>query len=271
MKKFLFTLAGFAAMLMVFTTSCSDSPQSPNDKANPRNFVKKGKLVAAGEIDYNILSRYTTALKEATYTLNKFEHYFQDDWTSGKWERQDQLLLGYLPVIPNEIVIKDGACWESFRPQIEHGYNEYISALFALKQATGKDYNVLMKRNLAINESANEITIGDYTYGLLLADSDHLVIDLTYDYYDGRTGNGGKYLEIASYSLSEPFVVKGEMVVVGSLREAYDWLIESFRERFGESVDVNKYMTSAQLTEPMVYLSDLIAERDYYIGLEENK
>ncbi len=269
MKTTKIIFAGLAALFMVFMTACSDDPQSSEDKANPKNFVKKGKIVQ-GEIDYNVLSRYSAALKDATYTRSNTKYYFQDDLTKGRWEKEDAA-VGQYPSTPKYIVIKEGACWEAFEPNYNTGHAQYISAMFALNLATGKEYNVILKKDLTVDEASKTITIGSKNFELLYADSEYLVVGFKSTYQGGRTHNGGESLEISSYSLSEPFVMKDTPLAFDSLRDAYDWLIDTFRERFGESADLNKYITSAIYDNPMVYLSDLIAERDYYVSLEDGE
>ena len=266
MKTTKIIFAGLAVLFMVFMTACSDDPQSSEDKANPKNFVKKGKIVQ-GEIDYNVLSRYSTALKDATYSLKNSNWYAVKN---ERWTNIDGGILGDSP-LPSTIILKEGTCWESMKLfRSSSGPSKFAVVLDLIYRTDGKDYKVFIKKDISIDETTSTITLGSSKFYLLLADEMNLVIYP--DYNKAYDEGDGCYVPIGNYSTSEPFEIKGRPVAFDSTKDAYDWIIDAFRDKFGESVDRNKYYQGEiVLEQPMLYLSDLISERDYYVSLEDGE
>lgn len=267
MKTTKIIFAGLAALFMVFMTACSDDPQSSEDKANPKNFVKKGKIVQ-GEIDYNLLSRYSSGLKDATYTLTDVTWYISSAETNWKWRIAEDGISGGTPA-PTVMILKEGKCWNSY-PWKESlsGSTRFGTVLRIINQTSRKDYTVFTKRPIEINENENILTVSDYKFRILFADGNNLVL---HTYIENST-SAMQFLDICKYTISAPFEIKGTPMAFDSIKDAYDWIIEYFKNNFGESINLNDYSDgSYDYTYPMVYLSDLISERDYYVSLEDGE
>lgn len=257
MKKFAYL---FIAMLLV---GCSND-EPTKDWSNPDSYVSKNKIVA-GDIDYSILSRYSASLKDATYTCASFEFYDRDDENDGEFIKPEGM-IGLECTMPRQLIIKEGRCWEAmklFSPVT--GPRCFCTALALVNAAENKDYNVFIKHDLVVDQSAGNLSIGSANYGILHADDNNLVLSEKYRSYKDSTHKTSEGFLICVYTLSEPFKVKGTPATFDSTKEAYDWLIELFRKNFGESVNRNDlYDGEVILDYPMFYLSDLIDERDRY-------
>lgn len=266
MRKLSIVLVIAATICAGMLSACSDEPVL--SKTDSSNFVKKGE-VTQGKIDINTLSRFTTDLKDATYTLEDFAVYNMDDYSNGLWEELDTRTLdGWSLPMSRTIVVKDGISWEPIITFTSHsGPSCFGIALDLIERVEGKDYSVFIKKAINIDVEKLTVSIGNREYGILLADGAAMVLSYEYPYYGGRTHNGGLEMCVASYSLSEPLEFDDTAMAYDSETEAYDWLIDVFGKTFGDSVNLNDYYNGAIiLTNPMFYLSDLIAERDRLSG-----
>lgn len=75
-------------------------------------FVHKGRI-ELGDVNLEPLSRYTSGLKNATYTRSGVAVYNQDDKTGGLWETVDlDDVVGLNIPMSRTIVINEGKSWE---------------------------------------------------------------------------------------------------------------------------------------------------------------
>lgn len=241
-------------------TSCSDEP------ADVKSYepVKNGQIVQ-GPVDLNALSRYESALEDATYTRSYYSLYRMDEWTNNRWEPETDDLIGYYPSTPSSIVVLDGKVWTPIRLSSSAcGPSAFSTALGALNTKLETKYYVYVVRPFEVNVEEYTLTLNGSKYDILTAFNDNLVLSSISDYSGGRTGNGGRYLEIGFYEKTEPLSLnESNDLGFDSVTEAYNWMIEQFHENFGEKVNLNKlYYPQIILDNPHFYLSTLEAERD---------
>ncbi len=246
-------------LLSLFASCNSDAPQ-PYDNSDPGKYIVKGEIVP-GNVDLQVLSRYSTGLADATYTLGSMERYYKSGSTNGKWKKVGDDLDGFDGFDPSKIVIKGGNCWRKMKSFYSaYGPTDFSVALDLIYRAKHESYDVLISENLQLDEAGKTLLIGKAEYGLLYADDNSMVISRE----SKSVGAEDKdWIEIASFKLSAPFETQGTPMIFETATEAYDWIIALFREYFGESVDRNKfYGGSVILDKPMFGVEDLIEERD---------
>lgn len=231
-------------------------------------FVHKGRI-ELGDVNLEPLSRYTAGLKNATYTRSGVAVYNQDDKTGGLWETVDlDDVVGLNIPMSRTIVINEGKSWEPIVSSYPTGCPTHFStALWLVNSEKKTDYKVYIARPMDTDAENLILTIGAKEYNILQADERTLAISEQSPYWGGRTGNGGMHLFVSTYTLSEPITFDGNIKEFDCERDAYDWLIEQFRDTFGESVNQNLYTHGqAIFAQPMEYLSDLVKERDELYG-----
>ncbi len=267
MKMIKNAMSVLALVCALFVTSCSDEPASVT-KFNP---VKKGEMVQ-GKVDFEVLSRYEAALEDATYTCVDFSLYRKDDLTAGKWELDTDEYVGFESSIPTPIVMRDGKVWNPIELfSSSTGPTAFATALSAVNTTLGKEYKVYAVRPFAVNAEDYTLTLDGRKYGILSADDTSLILSYVSKYYGGRTGNGGEDLEVGFYEKSAPLQFNdGKDLGFDSVVEAYDWLIELFRDTFGEKVNLNDiYAPHVYLDNPDFYLERLEQERDRYAKMNK--
>lgn len=272
MKKLNIVLAIAATICAGVFSACSDEPEAGQTAKNdPAGFVQDGGIVT-GKINLDALSRHTSGLKDATYTLENFETFNMDDYTNGLWEKKDlRLYDGWEMPMPRRIAVIAGEYWEPIRTfSLSTGPTRFGIALDLIERVEHKDYSIYIKKKMATDDVDKTLTIGHRKYGILYADDEALVLSYEYPYYGGRTHNGGLEMIVTSYSLSDPLQFEGTVMDFDSETAAYDWIIEVFRNKFGESVNRNDYYNGVAILDyPMFYLEEIIAERDLLGGREE--
>lgn len=253
-------------LLMSLFASCSDEPQ-PNDISNTDKYVVNGKIVP-GNINLQLLSRYSEGLTDATYTLCSTGHYYKDESTDDNWEKYGDGVDGLESFKPKIIVIKDGNCWTTMSSwSCALGPTMFSIALDLIDRGKHEDYYVLISKKLQIDDADKTLSIGKGKFGLLHADDNCLVLSeesKTLYYEDGNLLEG-KSMDIGSFKLSAPFETPTGRItkIFDTEEDAYDWIIALFREYFGESVDRNQFYGGRVIyTDPMFGVEDLIRERE---------
>lgn len=265
MKTINYAFACLLTLSAVALNACSDD--DGNNGAG--SFVNKGKLEIK-DINLDPLSRYTTGMKNATYTRSGVAFYNKDDKTDGLWEAEEIYENPGVSVpLPQTIVVNKGKSWEPIVTSHPTGCPTYFStALWLVNSANKTDYHVYIARDMETDAANLILKIGTENYNILQADEQTLALSQQSQYWAGRTGNGGMYLFVATYTLSEPITFDdGDIKEFADERDAYNWLIEQFSDTFGESANQNQY-THGQVifNQPMIYLSDLVKERDELYG-----
>lgn len=248
----------FATLLSV--TSCSDDPVPT--KHQP---VQNGQIVQ-GKIDFSVFSRFSSALEDATYSKTEGSLYNMDGMTDGKWEDAG-ILVGFTSVTPSSIVVRDGKIWKPIHLfSSSFGPTAFSIAINAVNKKLRKEYYAYAARPFDVNVDECTLTIDEIVYGIIEADTDNLILSFVSNYVGGRTGSG-QHLEVARYEKTAPLTFDdGKNLGFDSVVEAYDWLIQLFRDTFGDSVNRNElYAPDIILDEPYFYLSALEAERDKFV------
>lgn len=241
--------------------SCSDEPEA-GTKFKP---VKNGQLVQ-GSVDFEVLSRYEASLEDATYTMNKYEWYEMDELSAGKWEQLNPAdFCGSSAMVPSSIVVRDGKAWEPMQMfRSSTGPTAFGTALAAVKKKLDTEYDVYIVTPFSVDTDECTLTLDGRKFKITSADSETLVLSFVSSYYGGRTGNGGHHLDIGFYEKSAPLTFNdGKDLGFDSVGEAYDWLIELFRDTFGEEVNRNDlYAPYIYYDKPYFYLSTLEYEKE---------
>lgn len=266
MKKLTKMLAMMLCIAQSLLSSCSDAPQ-PNDISNPDKYVVNGKIVP-GDINLQLMSRYSEGLTDATYTLCKTGWYYKKESTNGNWVKYGDGVEGLDSFRPQIIVIKDGNCWTTMASwSCALGPTMFSIALELIDRGKHEDYYVLISKKLQIDDTDKTLSIGKGKFGLLCADDNHLVLSNEETTIQRQDGNllEGKRLQIGSFKLSAPFETPTDRItkIFDTEEDAYDWIIALFREHFGESVDRNQFYGGRVIfTDPIFGVEDLIRERE---------
>lgn len=254
-------------LIAALLNACNDEVQiSGTAVTDPMSYVKNGEL-QQGPIDYAYGADAVPCIKDATYTRHSIGRFIKDDLTNGLWEESEPG-DGWTCPMKKIIVVRNGYCWEHIDDYSSAtGPTRFAVALAALNIRLGKKFIPYIRKNISFDPDETTLSIRARKYGLLLASDSNMTIAHEGNYYGGRTHNGGINLTIATYTASAPLEFDDTTLAFDSETDAYNWLIELFRSTFGESVNLNKCSDDIILDHPMLYLDDIIRERDCFFSL----
>ncbi len=236
--------------------SCQDEPAAEYNPVQHGSLVQ-GKVVPAS------IEPYADGRMDGTFTRRNFTLYDKKAQTGGKWVAQTELLIGYSLSVPSRFVFEDGCAWEEIMTfSSSTGPTAFGTALDAVNRKLYKKYTPLIGRKLSFDPVRNTLTVGKTSYRVMAADQKGFVLAFTSDYITSG-GNGGQYLETGSYEPAAQVNFDGESYLrFDSETEAYDWLIDLFRDTFGEEVNLNTLYNGVILDNPYFNISALESERD---------
>lgn len=250
--------------------SSDDEPAPANPYEEPLKeceFVKDGALVQ-GTVDAGLFEKYCDGTADAAFVRTDYFLFNMDALSDGKWEQISTLRCGGGPTSPKTLVFNDGKSWEPVREHDGTMCPTYFSvALNALNRKLGKHYAAYVSRALEFNSVENVLTTNGLSLNVIAADDNGFALSYSYDYMGGRTGVGGKELEIFKYEPADrdarDVFADPAVLCFDNDRDAYDWLIVLFHDTFGDRANLNDiYAGIAIFDNPYLNLSDLEAERD---------
>lgn len=232
-------IAVVIVMTTSFLSSCSSDGDAPNavETVNPE----------LPDPDYNssLFSNIFTSGAEMTLSLAEVETYLKDDRTGDGWEKFDYRLMdGFGIPVPHLLVFKEGkvytplAKWHS-----AYGPTRFSTALalLAKKGVVKKDAEVLISRGFTLGESA--MTVSGRDYKVKNINVGKIWLTSSDKYVGGRTGNGGQHLYVTTFNIGADY--GDNWYRFDSVEDAYAWVIESFKEHYGDEVNLNNYTGGA--------------------------
>ena len=265
MKRFLLL---FSVVGMVMLGACTSEPfDKEPDVEFPLKVVENGCPVQ-GDVDFDILNQYQGGIEDATYTSADGLLYIKDDLTKGKWELDTEVYYGGDSPMPSRIIVKDGTLWEPVMLfSCATGPTAFATALRVVNKVLNRDYKAYVARKFSVDAEKYKLNLGNLSYNVAMADKQTIVLSFESRFENGRTHNGGYFLEFCYYTKTEPLNFDdGNNLHFNSVAEAYDWLIEQFETNLGEQVNLN-WLGGAIYDNPYFYLSTLKAERDKFAGV----
>lgn len=260
MKSYIIVLAAAFTVCAMLISSCNDEPEA----ALIHNPVQNGEIIN-GPVDFSCLNQLTSGKKEIVFAVCENTIYRKNSLNDGKWTIVEDQLIGYQTPTPLMLVIQDGKIYKRLR-ELQLSYipgSAFATALGAVNKKLHKEYDVFASWPYSIDEREHTFSIGGTEYGILAADSKNLMLSFLSN-YTSSTGDG-QILHISTYRPAADLKVgKGDNLAFDSVVEAYDWLIETFRNTFGEKVDLNK-LYPVILDQPYFYLSGLEKERERFL------
>lgn len=244
MKPFVsYVMTVVAAVAMALLSACSSDEPSFNTR-NP----------LLPDSDYNSRSFADMVVTTSDITLSRteIESYRKDDLTGDDWEQYDYTEYDGLSIPgPDIIVVKDGKMYTRInRWSSSYGPTRFSTALGLLIKTgvVNRDWDILISRDYDLDESS--ITVAGTKLNIKNIKKGKMWLTTIENYYGGRTGNGGQDLYVMTYDIGGSY--KNECYRFDSIEEAYIWVIEAFRDRFGEEVNLNNYTGGmAILDQPM--------------------
>lgn len=243
--RFIITTA-ITALSAVFLSSCSSdaSVDEPDTDAPDKIEIVYPELP---DPDYNssLFSDIFTSGAEMTLSLAEVETYLKDDRTGDGWEKFDYRLMdGFSIPVPHLLVFKEGKVYTPlYRWHSAYGPTRLSTALalLARKGVVKQDAEVLISRGFTLGESAMNVSGRDYKVKninvgkIWLTSSDK--------YVGGRTGNGGQHLYVTTFNIGSDYA--DNWYRFDSVEDAYAWVIEAFKEHYGDEVNLNDYTGGA--------------------------
>lgn len=256
MRIFGSILSVVALMATALFCSCSSdepwinthNPLLPDNDYNSRSFVD---LVRPAS--------------DITLTRSEIESYMKDGLTGDAWEKFDftEYYGGGVPG-PDLIVVKDGKMYTPItRWSSAYGPTRFSTGLAFLIRAgvVGRGCEILISRDYDLGE--NHITVSGTDLSIKNIKDGKMWLSTITEYLGGRTGEGGQQLYVMTYDMGDCY--KDECCRFDSIEEAYAWLIEAFREHYGEEVNINDYTGGMVILDrPMFNVGMLEAELQYY-------
>lgn len=221
-----------AAMAAALFSACSaDEPEI--NKENP--------LLPDSDYESRSFADMVDPASDISMKFSDIKSYRKDDWTNGGWEEFDLSdYAGWSLPTPSIIVIKDGKMYTEMESwSSTYGPTYFATALDLLMtvRAVKRGTKILISRDFDIE--ANVIIAGNTSLNVKNIKGDKLWLATIEDYYGGRTHTGGQHLYVATYNIGKGY--KDPCMHFDTVEDAYAWLIEKFRARFGEEVNRNYY------------------------------
>lgn len=221
-------LTTLALMIASAMSGCSSDEPNINIK-NP--------LLPDDDYDSRAFTEMMSPTTDLTLTRKNVKTYSKDDYTNGKWEEYDWRDYDGASIPgPNLMVVKNGKIYTSPVLFTSATGPTALSTAIYLLQRTGKiDENrtLLVSRDFSLTENS-------------------------------ITGNGGQHLYVMQYDQSGPF--GDNTYEFDSVEDLYAWAIDLFRERFGESVNRNYYLTGVILDNPIFTAQMIEDELDAFLN-----
>lgn len=238
MRKYrIIIMTAVAAIATALLSACSaDEPEITPEKFNPEN-----PLQPVEEYESRSFAEMLNTSSELTLSRTDIKSYRKDDWTNGGWEEYDfrEYIGGGVPA-PCLIAVKDGKLYSELKGwSCADGPSYFSTALGLLMQvrAIPRDSEVLVSRDFSIEE--NIIKVCGINLSVKDIKGGKMWLATVLDYQGGRTHNGGQDLYIVTYDADGGD--KANCYYFDTVEDAYTWLIEKFRARFGEEVNRNNY------------------------------
>lgn len=245
-----------AAMATALFSSCSSDEPSFNTR-NP--------LLPDSDYNSRSFADMVVPASDLTLTRTAIESYNKDDRTGGDWEKYDyrELIGGSIPG-PDLIVVKDGKMYTPIeRWSSAYGPTHFSTGLGLLikKGVVERGREVLISREYNLGESS--ITVSGTQLCIKNIKNGKMWLTTISEYAGGQTGNGGQHLYVMTYNMGNSYT--DECYRFDSIEDAYTWVIDAFRENFGEEVNLNYYTDGmAWLDQPMFNVSMIEEELQKY-------
>lgn len=253
----LFTLAAVSAASMAFLSACSSSEEpAPVEEINP--------MLPDPDYDSRAFTEMFVPTADFTLNITEIESYRKDDLTGDKWEKYDyRELMGCSVPAPGMIIYKKGKLYTPMATYADWYGPTRFSVAFDLlvKVKVFNDWTVVIKRDFKLNEDAINISRRDFNIKNI---NDGNIWLTTISGYDGgRTGKGGLDLYVLNYTINGSSTDK--CYSFDSVDDAYAWVIEAFKAKFGDEVNRNNYTGGAIIFDsPMFNVSMIQQELELY-------
>lgn len=241
-----------AAVAMALLSACSSDEPSFNTR-NP--------LLPDSDYNSRSFADMVVTTSDITLTRTEVESYQKDDLTGDDWEKFDYREYdGFSIPGPDMIVVKDGKMYTRIKSWPPTRFSTALGLLISVG-VVNRDCDILISRDYDLDESS--ITVAGRKLNIKNIKKGKMWLTTIENYYGGRTGNGGQNLYVMTYEIGGSY--KNECCRFESIEEAYTWVIEAFRERFGEEVNLNNYTGGmAILDQPMFNVGMIEEELQKY-------
>lgn len=247
-KPLLATLATGLALMM---GACS-SDNMDFDMGNP--------LLPDSDFDAGAFASFVNPSSNMYLTRTDIKTYEKLAGNS-KWKEFDlsEMIGGDTPG-PSSLLVKEG---KIYTPLVTFscatGPTRICMAMYALGVA-GKidgDRPVMIKREYTL--SGNKLTINGEDLYVKNQKEGSLWLSAIIGTIQGGEATEGSDLYVMKY---DETAIPGEFYKFDNVDAVYNWVLEAFRETFGEEVNLNKYLTGAILDNPMLTTSEIKQELD---------
>lgn len=244
-------MAVVAAMATALLGSCS-SDEPSFDTRNP--------LLPDPDYDSRAFAEMVIPTSDITLTRSEIKSYRKDDLTGDDWEEYDYMdyVGGSIPG-PDLIVVKEGKMYTRInRWSSAYGPTRFSTALGLLikTKVVDRDSEILISRDYDLGE--NFITVSGTKLNIKNIKNGKMWLTTVEEYSGGRTHNGGQNLYVMTYKMGGSF--KDKCCRFDSIEDAYAWVIEAFRARFGEEVNLNNYTDGHATLDNPTFTAAMIEE-----------
>lgn len=241
-----FLLLGFLSLVAMLCISCSENgAPDKNGKIDPEAI--------------EVLSRQGSV---ATYKMTEVKMFNKDSQSNGKWEEVDlDGLCGWQTSLPQTLLFQDGKLWRELPLfNISTGPHILYYPWAAYLKVTGQAIDLYIAPKFIYDEVGNTFSIGEYAkFDVIEFNDSKLTLSSETQYSGGRTGEGGKNLEILYYEITDPVVLGDpDAKAFDSDKEAYRYILDCARKQFGRYIDLNEiYYPNIIFDNPIVDLDEV--------------
>lgn len=244
------TLATGIALMM---SSCA---------SDDMDFNTKNPLLPDADYDAGAFVSFVNPASNMYLTRTDIKTYEKVSGDS-KWKEFDlsEMIGGDIPG-PSSLLVKEG---QIYTPLVTFscatGPTRISMALYALR-ASGKidtEGIIMVKRDYTL--SGNKLTLNNEN--LYIKNQKNGSLWLSYlmgTIKDGEPTEGSD-LYVMKYDETTP---AGEFHKFDSVDAVYEWVLKAFREKFGEEVNLNHYLSGAILDNPMLTAAEIERELEAF-------
>lgn len=218
-----------------------------------------------GKPDMDFVESLDEITEPVTYSLSNVR-IFDKPKGFDKWTEQTELLSGYSSAIPGKLLFCNGKMWSELIMFGSAGPSLFYELWHAYTGFTGQNQlRLFIAEDINIDPKSNSISIVSNDYEILKFEKSGFVLAFYSEYLGGKNQNGGQFMDWYYMTPTQTTVdLNSENILSFDTKfDAYDFIIERARERFGDEVDldelyhVDRHRQPVDLNQLKVYVRNL--------------
>lgn len=210
-------------------------------------------------VDMELAKMMASGAVNRVYSRTNLTLYHNDSETGGEWKQINlREYVGWQSALDDEFILMDGSVYAPFALfHISYGPHPLAGPWMAYCKATNCNKELYILSQLDIDEANGNILIGKRWCDLMELTKSRLTVAFESKYVFGESLEVGHSREVNTYAVSENRPDTSMMLCYPSEYELTVDLLSKFRDTFGDSVNLNRYLNGVILEDPIVNFDDL--------------